>query len=143
MNTSIIKPKRPHGEWWEQILTPPLWVSLGYECEAWQYKDIVVFSAVEVAKDADNINRGPEYHISISMNVNYIPERCDSNTAQWVLNQFHCDDAKEDNHVPHGIVRNFWLPVAENLIGLDCSCKEEEAAIKEDKGDYIWRGFKS
>lgn len=46
---------------------------------------------------------------------------------------------EEDNHVPYGIARNFWRPLAENLVGIECKCKEEEPAIVEDKGDYVWR----
>jgi len=139
MNNTIIKPKKPRGEGWVRLVPPPAWVSLGYDCDAWQYKDICVFSAVEVAKDADNIERGPEYHISISLHTQHGPVRCDSNTAKWVIDQFDCDGAEEDNHVPNGVVRNFWLPVNQNLIGMECTCKDKEPAIKENKGDYIWR----
>lgn len=133
---SIIKPKVPKSNDWIKCPPVPVWVSMGYECEAWQYKNICVFSAVEVAKDNDAIHRGPEYHLSISINGQ---ERCDSNTAKWVVDQFDMDGAEEDNHAPSGIVRNFWLPVAQKLIGLECECKASEPVIKEDKGDYIWR----
>ena len=95
-----------------------------------------MFSAVEVAKDADNIDRGPEYHISISKDGR---RRCTRSEAIQVLKQFNLDGAEEDNHVPYGIVRNFWRPVAENLVGLECACKKDEPAIVEDKGDYVWR----
>lgn len=49
------------------------------------------------------------------------------------------EGAEEDNHVPHGKVRNFWRPVAELLVGKECECKAEEPVIREDKGDFIWR----
>lgn len=138
-NESIIKPLEPISKkCWTKIPPLPQWISLGYPACAWEHKNgFVVISAVEVANDKDAIDRGPEYHISISM----LNRRCTSNEAAWVLKQFGMDGAEEDNHVPHGVVRHFWLPVAENLIGLECACKDQEAAVKEDKGDFIWRGF--
>jgi hypothetical protein len=135
---SIIKPKRPKGNGWTKLPPPPAWVTLGYGGEAWEHKSgLVVISAVEVASDKDGIDKGPEYHISISMEG---MRRATSAEAAWVLHQFDAEGAEEDNHVPNGIVRNFWRPVAEGLIGIECACKADEPAIKEDKGDYIWRG---
>lgn len=136
---SIIKPKRPTVSGWIQQPKPPAWVSLGYEIDAWFHPGtkLCVFSAVEVANDGDGIDRGPEYHLSISKDGR---KRCTSYEARAVLKQFGLDGAEEDNHVPHGIVRNFWRPVAENIIGMECECKEDEPAIVEDKGDYVWRG---
>lgn len=58
------------------------------------------------------------------------------------MNGYHIygrEGAKEDNHVSHGIVRNYWRPVADRLVGKACPCKEEEPTIREDKGDVIWR----
>lgn len=136
---SIIKPKRPTIEGWKLGPTPPSEVSLGYESESWFHpaSGLCVISAVEVAKDGDGIERGPEYHVSISRE-GY--RRCTSQEARMVIKQFDMEGAEEDNHVPYGIVRNFWRPVAEKLIGLDCACKETEPVIVEDKGDYVWRG---
>jgi hypothetical protein len=67
------------------------------------------------------------------------PARCDRNEAKWALEQFGLDGAEEDNHVPGGVVRNYWRTVATGLIGLECECKAEEPAISEDKGDFVWR----
>lgn len=136
---SIIKPKRPLFSGWIQGENPPAYVSLGYDSEFWFHSlyGICVISAVEVAKDKDGIDRGPEYHVSISKD-GY--RRCSSQEANFVIKQFDMEGAEEDNHVPHGKVRNFWKPVAEGLIGLECACKESEPAIVEDKGDYVWRG---
>jgi hypothetical protein len=79
-------------------------------------------------------------HISISKQLpNGTGGRCDSNEAKCVLVQFGLDGAEEDNHVPHGIVRNFWRPLADRLVGLECPCKENEPEIREDKGDIVWR----
>jgi hypothetical protein len=135
---SIIKPKRPKGEGWRQLPKLEAWVTYGYEGEAWQHKSgLSVISAVEVAADEGGISKGPEYHISVSVMGQ---RRATSAEAAWVLHQFDAEGAEEDNHVPNGIVRNFWRPVAEGLIGIECACKADEPAIKEDKGDYIWRG---
>jgi hypothetical protein len=91
-----------------------------------------------VASDG-KVDKGPEYHVSISKQLFAGPTRCTSDEARWVLEQFGLDGAEEDNHVPGGVVRNFWRPVATGLIGLECECKAEEPAIREDKGDFVWR----
>lgn len=136
---SIIKPKQPIFDGWVRLANPPKWVSAGYDCEAWHLPaaGFNVFSAVEVAKDDDGIERGPEYHLSISREG---PRRVSRQDAMQILKHFDMDGAEEDNHVPGGVVRNFWRPVAEPVIGMECACKDEEPAIKEDKGDYVWRG---
>ena len=144
MVESIIKPLRPTvTAGWEQWPDPPSFVSLGYPCERWYHRgqELQVMSAVEVSKDKDSIDRGPEYHISVSKAV-YLapkPKRCSSSEARWTLSQFGLEGAEEDNHVPGGIVRNFWRAVAEPMIGLECACKADEPAIVEDKGDFVWR----
>lgn len=66
--------------------------------------------------------------------------RCTSAEASFVLHHFGLEDAREDNHVPSGMVRNFWRPVNDNLSGYECPCVDEEPAMREDKGDFIWRG---
>lgn len=140
---NLISPKRPTGPGWRQLPAPPAWATLGYASSAWFHgeSNLAVISAVEVAKDADNIDRGPEYHVSISKQIpGSSTGRCSSADALWVIAQFGLTDAEEDNHVPSGKVRNFWRPVADKLVGLECACKEQETAIREDKGDYIWRG---
>lgn len=108
----------------------------GYPLRAFMHDEsgLSVLSAVEVVNDEQA--NGPEYHISISKGGT---RRCDSNEAAWVLKQFALEGAEEDNHVPSGVVRNFWRTVAEPLIGKECECKDTETAIKEDKGDFIWR----
>lgn len=111
---------------------------MGYPVQAWVHQDarLFVLSAVEVAEDPRQPGHGPDYHLSVSR----FGERCSSADALWVLEQFDLLDAREDNHVPSGAVRNFWRPVADNLSGYECPCVEDEPAIVEDKGDYIWRG---
>lgn len=142
MNTiSAIQPKRPQGNNWTRFDLPFQFDNNGYPVEGWMLEGqgITALSAVEVAHDPDQPDVGPEYHLSISRNGG----RIDSQGAAWVLRQFGLEDATEDNHVPHGVARNFWRPVADNLSGIECGCKDEEPAMVEDKGDYIWRGTKS
>lgn len=140
---SILKPKRPSGLGWTQEAPPPAVLSLGYPCAAWWHdaNRLQVLSAVEVASDPGQPSLGPEYHVSISAETALGKVRCSSADALWVLGQFDLTDAKEDNHVPGGIVRNFWRPVADSLSGYECPCVAEEPAIREDKGDFIWRGI--
>lgn len=138
---SIIRPKQPQGDSWIAGGTPPQWVTLGYAGETWYYPDrkLQVISAVEVAEEEPGkANLGPTYHVSISRGKG---RRCSSNDVRFVLTAFGMQDAEEDNHVPGGFVRNFWLSVNENLIGVDCPCKASEPAIVEDKGDFVWRGI--
>lgn len=138
---SVIKPLRPTGPGWECL--GPVVIRAGYPCDRWHHRGthLNVMSAVEVAADKDGIDRGPEYHVSISRWdwERGKPVRCSSADARWVLQQFQLDGAEEDNHVPSGVVRNFWRTVAEPLVGLECACKADEPAIREDKGDYVWR----
>lgn len=138
---SIIAVLRPQGSGWEEIEGAKRY-TLGYPSRAFYHNRsrLFVMSAVEVASDADGIDKGPEYHISISKQLIDGPVRCDSNEAKWVLAQFKLDGAEEDNHVASGKVRNFWRTVATGLIGLECACKAEESEIVEDRGDFVWRG---
>lgn len=140
---TIIKPKRPTGAGWRRLADPSKQVTLGFDGESYFHVDsgLFVISAVEVAKDADGIDRGPEYHVSVSQSGHMgPPRRCTSGDAMWVIAAFDMLDAEEDNHVPNGVVRNFWRPVADRLVGIECACKDAEPVMREEKGDYIWRG---
>jgi len=136
---SIIKPKRPSGKGWVYEGSADTQVTLGYEGHVWWFPEqgISVISAVEVAHDPKDIDKGPEYHVSVSKRGG----RCSRNEAKFVCKVFDMTGAEEDNHVPNGFVRNFWMPVAEYLIGHECHCKDEEPAMVEDKGDFVWRGI--
>ena len=71
---------------------------------------LAVISAVEFIDDGKV--DGPEYHLSISRQHRTLGTcRCSSTEARWVLVQFGVEGALEDNHVPGGLVRNFWRPV--------------------------------
>lgn len=138
---SIIKPKQPAGGGWtreHRWQCPPELATLGYPVEAWKHRIAGLFalSAVEVARDPGHPDLGPEYHLSVSANG----QRCSTADALFALACFDLADAKEDNHVPNGKVRNFWRPVADHLSGYECPCVTDEPAIVEDKGDYTWRG---
>ena len=135
---SVIPPKRPKGDGWEYKGIVPNHVTLGYEGHYWFYpkQSIFVISALEVAQDKDGFSVGPEYHISISKGHG---KRCNRNEARFALKAFGMEDSKEDNHVPGGYVRNFWMPVAEKYVGRECECVKTENTIKEDKGDFEWR----
>lgn len=148
MTESIIKPKRPTGPGWIRETGPEIEAimraaAMGFACEAWVHPEtgIGTFSAVEVAAPENGVELGPEYHLSISKNSGRGgTRRATSAEALWCLGQFDLIDAREDNHVPHGLVRNFWRPVADKLSGYECPCVDDEPAMREDKGDYIWRG---
>lgn len=136
---SIIKPLRPlYPGWHGPIAVPPRY-TMGFAGQSWMSvkHSLFVISALEVAKDKDGIDRGPEFHISISKRSGPNVARCSVAEAAWVLHQFGLDGAEEDNHVPGGVVRNFWRPVADAMVGLECACKEAEQAVVE--GDYVWR----
>jgi len=136
---SVIQCLTPSGGGWRELPMDQRY-SMGYPSRAFIHEsNLAVISAVEVASEP-GMDKGFEYHLSISkQHPSGKGGRCDSNEAKWVLDQFGLDGAEEDNHVPHGYVRNFWRPVATGLVGIECPCKAEEPAIKEDKGDYIWR----
>jgi hypothetical protein len=138
---SIVQTLRPRFAGWFEMPVPAAITQMGGVARLWLHDErrLAVISAVEVAVDGDGKDRGPEYHLSISRQTPSGPTRCSSDAARWVLRQFGLDGAEEDNHVPYGVVRNFWRPVAEPLIGMECECKAEEPAIVEDKGDFVWR----
>lgn len=137
---SIVQPLAPKGSGWTELRVPAAVVRMGYATRAYAHRDgFLVLSAVEVAADKDGIDRGPEYHLSFSKEVAGFKVRCDTNDTDWLLKAFGLEGAEEDNHVPHGFVRNFWRAVAEPLVGMECACKEDEPTIRENKGDFIWR----
>lgn len=136
---SIIKPKSPTGSGWQDCGAADPRFTLGFEGRIWRFpaQGLVAISSVEVAADPGDIEKGPEYHVSVSK----AGGRCTRNEARFVLKAFAMEDADEDNHVPGGFVRNFWMPVNENLAGHVCPCKEHEPAMVEDGGEFVWRGI--
>jgi hypothetical protein len=141
--TSLVAVKRPRLPGWREVPTEALDglpANSGQPMRAFFHgqSGLAVLSAVEFIDDGKV--DGPEYHLSVSRQHRTMgTRRCSSVEARWVLKQFGLEEATEDNHVPHGIVRNFWRPVADPMVGRECLCVEDENAIVEDKGDYVWR----
>ena len=137
---SIINALRPRFDGWHECAVPDPIARMGGVARIYFHRErrITVISAVEVVDDG-KVDKGPEYHLSVSRVTPAGPQRCSSDAARWVLRQFGLDGAEEDNHVPNGVARNFWRPVADRFVGLECECKAEEPAIVEDKGDFVWR----
>lgn len=137
---AVVAPKRPAFPGWRRLrVAVDELERRGYPYEVWAHdgNGLGVITAIEVAAEAEGMPPlGPAYHISVSA----FGKRCSSADAAWVLAQFECSDALEDNHVPNGQVRNFWRYVADNLAGRVCACVDVEPEIREDKGDYVWRG---
>lgn len=137
---SIVQALTPKGTGWREIPADPR-ISNGGPIRAFLHNSgLAVFSAVEYVGDAGEEPK-QEYHLSISQQTPAGPKRCSSMVARDVLRIFGAEGALEDNHVPFGRVRNFWRPVAAPLVGIVCECNEAEAAIVEDKGDFVWRGL--
>jgi len=64
---SILSVLRPSGEGWRELPVDQAF-SLGYPCRRFWHEQhsLMVMSAVEVANDGDGVDKGPEYHVSIS-----------------------------------------------------------------------------
>lgn len=136
---SIVAVLRPRLVGWREVPTDTLPAGFNGPTRAFIHdaSSLAVISAVEFIDDGKV--DGPEYHLSISRQHPTLgTRRCSSNEARWVLVQFGMEGGREDNHVP-GLVRNFWRPVADPMVGRECLCVEGENAIVEDKGDFIWR----
>lgn len=128
---SIIQPKQPSNPTWVKFRVD---LNMGFAAVGYHHPrlNLNVISAVEaVEKDI-----GPEYHLSISRCSGAgLPRRCSAEEARMVLKQFDAEAATEDNH--SSIIRNYWLPVNQALVGMDCDCKTDETAIIE--ADFEWR----
>jgi hypothetical protein len=140
---SLIAVKRPRLPGWREVPTAGLGAHPGYAGQPVRAffhdaSSLAVMSAVEFVDDGKV--DGPEFHLSVSRQHRTLgTQRCTSVEARWVLVQFGIPEATEDNHVPGGRVRNFWRPVADPMVGRECLCVEGENAIREDKGDFVWR----
>lgn len=137
---SIVSVVRPRVPGWREVPTDALPRGMTGPRRAFIHDATLLFviSAVEFIDDgkAD----GPEYHVSVSRQHPTLgTRRCSSVEARWVLVQLRLDGALEDNHVPGGLARNFWRPVADSMVGRECLCVADENAISEDKGDFVWR----
>lgn len=138
---SVVQTLKPKSEDWIEVEPPTAAAQMAITVTAWFHKEgFFCISAVEYVLPEGETESRPEYHLSMSRQSAIIgASRVTSNQAAWILKEFGMDGAFEDNHVPFGKVRNFWRPVNDNLVGQVCACVDDEPAIKEDKGDYIWR----
>ena len=132
---SAVQPKTTRKDGWINCGQADPYMTLGYPGFVFENPQLNLFviTAVEVMES------GATYHLSMSRDGH----RCSRAEAKYILKCFGMQDAEEDNHVPSGVARNFFLPVNENLIGHECPCKVTEPAIVEDKGEYVWRGVES
>jgi hypothetical protein len=132
---SLVQPKRPRLAGWREVAVPPLpWDREPLAMAAFFHEgaSLGVLSSVEFIDDGKV--DGPEYHLSISRQHRTLgTRRCSSNDARWVLVQFGIPEAIEDNHVPSGLVRNFWRPVADPLVRL------EPGSTPPDMPDWLGR----
>lgn len=82
-----------------------------------------------------------QWHVSITRIGQAGPLVADDALVRTVLEDFDMsvarERAEEDNHVPFGKARNFWLPVPEHLRGVPCPCKASETPHR--RGAYTWR----
>lgn len=127
---SVVRPKEPINPTWQRRSGQ---INTGYAHAIWYHPGLKLFAISAVEKTDDS--EGPEYHLSISKKGRNGPRRCSAAEAKLVLQQFDLDGATEDNHT--SITRNYWRPVADRDIGLECDCKDQEAVIIE--GDFEWR----
>ncbi len=145
----IVKPLRPSGAGWVQWpwIAPPGYEDLRpYAIERWYNRghEVQVMSSIENVQPEANVEARHEYHLSVSgvkFGANRIYRVSDSR-ARWAMREFRFDEFFEDNHVPGGLVRNYWRPVADPLVGQVCVCVEREPTMREMQGDYIWRGHR-
>lgn len=90
-----------------------------------------VLSSVDFIPEPEG--HGLEFHVSISC----AGRRASREQVRAALRDFGMKRAEEDNHVPGGIARNFWLPVdPKDPVGCECVNTEKP----HDEGDgFIWR----
>lgn len=138
--TSLISLPVPRGPGWIEVANARALMRVAHPLRAWNYSAENIFAIIAVEFIDDGKVDGPEFHLSISHPISPgVVGRVNRNDSRWVLRQFGMEGSKEDNHVPDGKARNFWLPVAKSMIGRECPCVETENAIVEDRGDYVWR----
>jgi hypothetical protein len=118
--------RRPSGGDWKFVDLVPS--SNGEIAAAWLHRTGVgVLSALEKTDTGDL-----EWHVSVS----YRGKVATGEQVRFALAAFDMISAEEDNHVPHGYVRNFWLPVNPERRGAPCKCKDESPLFVE--GEYAY-----
>lgn len=139
MNDIIIKPLSPlnprewfcHGDVRAMLRSP-----FAVFCWDHHVHRLRVLSSVEPILEGGITN--PQYHLSISAEgTPGRPAPASAAQALWVVGQFGMEGGEEDNHVPDGVVRNWWRPVADRLVGKECECFELENV--QVVGDFVRR----
>lgn len=119
-----------------------------YPAYVWDHEyGVRALSAVEVVNEPEHPEQnGPHYHVSFTrwrFGAKGVegPLRIDSADAAYLLRTCFggLEGWEEDNHVENGQARNFWRPVDETRVGMECFCKRYEPRVIEDGGDYVWR----
>lgn len=125
-STETITSRRPTGDGWTFMgfLRPPPVYEL---VTAWSHR-----TGINVVSSVPRTEAGPEWHISVTFRGG----RASREQVRAALAAFDMRDAEEDNHVPHGKARNFWLPVNRDARGKHCKCKDESPLFTE--GEYQW-----
>jgi len=127
--TNRPEPKRPRSGAWVRTGTHTY---KGGTAEIYDHPSgMRVLSSVDWVSGADG--KGLEFHISISA----MGGRANRDQVRQALADFGMRKGIEDNHVPNGKARNFWLPV-DPALKAGCHCFETEEPHDEGDG-YIWR----
>lgn len=112
-----------------------------YAAEAWQYRGVLVISAVEEPVGDDGSG---DLVLSWHLSVTEHGGRPGRRAMESVRRDFGMTEAEEDNHAPGMKLRDLWLPV-DPARRVGCACKEVEQPIIEvaghgdDAEPYVWR----
>jgi hypothetical protein len=127
--------KRPKGDGWRVVPTPPAAASIALECAAYEHAlGIRVITAIE------ELGEGPEFHVSVS----YRGGRAPRSIMQIVRHAFDMKRAEEDNHASsNGVVRNLWARC--DRVEVACACADEPTIVTpfggaDESGDeFVFR----
>lgn len=98
-----------------------------------------VLSSVDWVGETEGGN-GWEYHVSVSRRTKTFRQRVASDdVVKMALEAFGMTEAREDNHVPNGVVRNFWLPVDGRPPHCDCETTEAPHPMGDGTTSAVWR----
>ena len=89
-------------------------------------------SSVVLVKEAHHARPNYQWIVSFSRQCGRGPERIPNKVMAWIKDEWNLNGWEEDNHEP-GCARKFWLPVEEELRGVECPCKDETVVVE---GDY-------
>src|SRR5260370_41876023 len=118
----IVHPLAPKGGGWaEWDCDTSRWPSQPYAIKRYYNRgqEMQVLSAIEMILPEGSRDGRPEYHLSVSGLAFGAdrPYRVSDSRARWVLKAFDLEGWFEDNHVPGGLVRNYYGPSSMGGIG--------------------------